>query len=123
MLSMLTVPASGYRRPPMSTSAVLVSARLPPSPEPIGVGARGVGAPADEPVRVVGQRAPHAVAVADRDRGQVGGLARPPAPPVARALPRRRWLDRCHVGPQRERGLEALLAGIALERVEAVDGD
>src|ERR671923_135834 len=78
--------------------------------------------PAQEHVGVVGQRPPDAVAVADRDRGQRGRLGGHEAAPVSGALARGRRLDGGDVGPQVERGLEPLLGGVALERVQAVDG-
>ena len=94
MLSMLTVPRSGRRRPPMSTSALFGQRR----------GAR----------RRRSRSGPSRASSA-RSRDE--------APAVAGALPRRDRLDLGDVGVQLERGLEAVVGRVALERVEAVDRD
>ena len=82
MLSMLTVPTSGC------------------------------AAAADQHVGVVRERPPPAVAVADRQGREPGGLARAPAPAVARARRPARSASRRDLGVQRERRLEAVLVGI-----------
>ena len=93
MLSIETVPTSGTRRPSTRT------------------------------VGVVGQPAPHAVAVADRDRAEPGLALGDEAASVARALPRQRALDLGDVAGELERRLEAVVGRVAVERVHAVDGD
>ena len=73
--------------------------------------------------RPVRQPAPHAVAVADRDRGEPGVARGDEAPPVARALPGARALDLGDVGDELQRRHEPVLGRVALERVHAVDRD
>ena len=92
-LSIETVPTSGRRTPPTSTSALLVSPRRTPS------------------------------RVADRQRGQERLAVGDEAPPVARALAGRDRLDRGRVGLERQRRLEAVGGRVLVERVEAVDRD
>ena len=80
-------------------------------------------APAHEHVAVVGQRAPDAVAVADRHRADPGRRGGDEAAPVAGALPRGDRLDLGEVGHELERRREPVAAGVGAERVHAVDGD
>ena len=78
---------------------------------------------ADQDVAVVRERAPPAVAVADRHGGDPGGLLRPPAAAVADALAPLEAAQRRHPGVQRQRRLEAVRRRVRLERVEPVDRD
>ena len=77
----------------------------------------------DEHVGVVGEPAPDAVAVADRDGAEPRLALGHEAAAVAGALPRPRALDLGDVADQLERGLEPVVGGVAVERVHAVDGD
>ena len=93
MLSIDTVPTSGTRRPPTSTSQSLR------------------------------ERAAHAVAVADRHRADPGRRGGDEAPAVADALPDRERLDLGHVGAQLQRGRQPVARRVLPERVHAVGGD
>ncbi len=83
----------------------------------------GPAAAADEHLGVVGEGAADAVAVAERDHPDPGVDRRLPPAPVAGAGAGREALDVGDVGAQRERRPQALLGRIALEGIEAVDGD
>ncbi len=78
---------------------------------------------ADEHVRIVGQAAPPAVAVADRDHRDARVLLGHELAPVAGALPCLAQPDLGHVGAQLQRRLERPGGGILAEWVHAVDGD
>ena len=80
-------------------------------------------APVDQDLGVVGQPAPVAVAVADRDRAEPGRLRGDEAAPVARALARLAALDLGDVARELERRLEAVGGRVALKGVHPVDGD
>src|SRR5947209_14543848 len=82
-----------------------------------------IALPSQEHVAVVRQRAPHAVAIADREGPDPCVALGDEPPAIADALAALGQLDRRHVGAQRKRRLQSTLARFLVHRVAAVDRD